>query len=129
MDTSPSVKIILFCLLLTSFLKSVWTLCAFIQEMNSWRINPSFHRWEFVTSIASSFLDKIQLLSSRGHSKSTSVGKGRIWFIKWLTKSDISWRGCNRKSDITHSIFFYAQFSSFSVFPSVILDGVVIVLL
>ena len=82
-------------------------------------------RWELVTLTASSFLNKILLISSRGYSKSTSVGKGRSWSTKKLIKSDIGWKGCNKKSDITHLNFFYAQFSAFS---SVILDGVAIVL-
>ena len=85
-------------------------------------------RWELVTLTARLFLNKIQLMSSRGHSKSTSVGKWRSWSTQKLTKSDIGWKRCNKKSDNTHSNFFYSQFSCFSVFPSVILDGAAIAL-
>ena len=53
----------------------------------------------------SSFFNKIQLMSSRRHSKSTSVGKGRSWSKKKLTKSDIKWRGYNKKSDSLTQIF------------------------
>ena len=67
-------------------------------------------RWELVTLTASSFLNKILLMSSRGHWKSTSVGKGRSWCTKNLIKSDIGWKGCNKKSDIK---FFLCSIFSF----------------
>ena len=52
----------------------------------------------------------------------------RCFLLPKLTKRDMGWRGCDKKSDITHSDFVYAQFSCFSVFPSVISKWVVIVL-